>query len=70
MPQRGKLRVNTWVRVECRRVGRPPYTALLAERARSSGSTLRMAVVTAIARSAPRTPQCRCSDQVLLIQAR
>ncbi len=57
------------VRVECSRVGRPQKTALLADSASSSGSTLRIAVETATARSAPRTPECRCSDQVLLVQA-
>ncbi len=61
--------MKTWWRVECSRVARPPKTALLADSASSSGSTLRIAVETAIARSAPRTPVCRCIDHVLLVQA-
>jgi hypothetical protein len=61
--------VKIWVRVEASRVGRPRKTALLAESASSSGRTLRIAVDTATARSAPRTPAWRWSDQVLLVQA-
>ena len=43
--------------------------ALFADSASSSGSTLRIAVDTATARSAPRTPACRWTDQVLLVHA-
>ncbi len=48
---------------------RSAKTAELAESASSSGSTLRIAVETATARSAPRTPTWRWSDHVLLVQA-
>ncbi len=57
------------MRVECRRVARPAKIGLLADRARNSGSRLRMAVETAMARSASRIPACRWSDHVLLVQA-
>ncbi len=69
IPQRGKLLVKIWVRVECRRVRRPMKSALFADSASSSGSTLRIAVDTATARSAPRTPAWRWTDQVLLVHA-
>ena len=69
MPQRGKLLVNTCTRVEWSRVALPTKIALLADSASSSGSTLRMAVEIATARSAPRTPACRCRAQVLFVQA-
>ena len=69
MPQRGKKRVKICVRVDCRWVWRPSSHGELHDAARSSGRTERSALVTAIARSAPRMPVCTWMPKVLLRQA-
>src|SRR3954452_15417394 len=69
IPQRGKLFVKIWVREECRPESWPSRKGELADTASSSGSTGRSRSHTAIARSAPWTPTCTWTDQVLLRRA-
>jgi hypothetical protein len=66
--ERGKKRVKTWVRAECRPVSTPSWNGELADTARSSGSQFRSALVTRIARSAPRIATCVWIPNVLLRQ--
>ena len=68
-PQRGKLFVKICVRAECRPESRPSRNGEFAEIASRSGSSARRWSHTAIARSAPRTPTCTCSENVLLRHA-
>ena len=67
-PQRGKKRVKICVRAECRPVSTPSANGELAESASSSGSQLRSALVTRIARSAPRIPTWTWKPNVLFFQ--
>ena len=69
MPQRGKLLVKIWLRTECSPESRPSRNGELAEIASSSGRIGRSRSHTAMARSAPLTPTCTCSEKVLLRQA-
>ena len=67
-PQRGKKRVNIWVRAEWSPVSTSSWNGELAETASSSGSQFRSAVVTRTARSAPRIATCVWTPNVLLRQ--
>ena len=69
MPQRGNNLVKIWVRVERRCVNRPSSHGELPDSASSSGSTVRSAWCTAIARSASRMPTWTWIPKVLLRQA-
>ena len=69
IPQRGNMRVKICVRVDRRWVMRPSSHGEVHDRASSSGTYVRIAFATAIARSASRMPTWTCIPNVLLRQA-
>ena len=69
IPQRGNMRVKICVRVERRWVIRPSSHGEVQDSASNSGTYERIALLTAIARSAPRIPTCTCIPNVLLRHA-